>query len=90
MRIRSLVGGYGRITHSEGSGNIGAICFSHNHHEAFEPVPQQVKHQRRLCSDSPIGLVPLLPLVVRQIESPRGKLFGQPTPNVQPIYQQLL
>ena len=37
-----------------------------------------------------MGLGPLLALVIRQIKSPHGELLRQPTPNVQPVRQQLL
>ena len=42
------------------------------------------------CSDSPMGLGPLLAPVIRQIKSPHGELLKQPAPNVQPVRQQFL
>ena len=80
----------GRITHSEGSSHIRAICFLNNRHGALGSVRQQVKHQRGAPPGSPVGPAPPLPLVARKIKSPHTKLFSKPTPNAQPIRQELL
>jgi hypothetical protein len=91
MQIESLVrGSCGRITHSEGFNHIRAICFSDNRHKALGSVRRRVEHQRGAVPGSPVGSAPPLPLVARQIKSPHAKLLKKPTPDAQPIRQELL
>ena len=65
--------------------------FLYNHYEATEDIRLQERNTKgAACPDSPMGFGPLLALVVRQIKSPHRELLRQPTPNVQPVRQQLL